>query len=213
MSENSPILPSFELEEIQNLANDLHPWLVIETGHANPGHVAWCLARSSASMEKDGYFLLSNADRELSGRLFGGASDTPSLRRSIVAGHSATLQGWSGPGAHLAGVNLQFATRTDEFGFDRVAAGQVDQFHRDACASSHPTIAPLGHRGDQGIEIKPFFREPILEATRVLFVDDASKNPIMHQLTQTVRQPMRRQLQILLNGVEPPDAEEYIADD
>ena len=135
------------------------------------------------------------------------------LRCGIVAGHSATLKGWSGPGAHLAGVNLQFAARTDEFGFDRVAAGPVDQFHRDARASSHPSVAPLGHRGDQWIEIKPFFREPILEATRVLFVHDAFKNSIMHKLMQTVRQPMRRQLQILLNRVEPPDAEEDIADD
>jgi len=127
--------------------------------------------------------------------------------------HSATLKGWPRPRDHLAGVNLQFAARTDEFRFDHVAAGLVDQFHRDARTSSHPTITPLGHRGDQRIEIKPFFREPILEATRVLFVHDASKNPIMHQLTQTVRQPMRRQLQILLNRVEPPDAEEDIADD
>ena len=88
----------------------------------------------------------------------------------------------------------------------------MDQFHRDTRASRHPTVPPLGHRGNQRIEIKPFFREPILEATRVLFVHDASKNSIMHQLTQTVRQPMRRQLQILLNRVEPPDAED-IADD
>ena len=130
-----------------------------------------------------------------------------------MAGHGATLKGWSGPRAHRAGVNLQFATRTDEFGFDCVAAGPVDQFHRDARAPSHPTVAPLGHRGDQRIEIKTFFREPILEATRVLFVHDASKNSIMYQLTQTVRQPMRRQLQILLNRVESPDAEEDITDD
>ena len=156
---------------------------------------------------------LSNVEQESSGHLFGRASDFPALRCGIVAGHSATLKGWSGPGAHLAGVNLQFAARTDEFGFDRVAAGPVDQFHRDARASSHPSVAPLGHRGDQWIEIKPFFREPILEATRVLFVHDAFKNSIMHKLMQTVRQPMRRQLQILLNRVEPPDAEEDIADD
>ena len=94
-----------------------------------------------------------------------------------------------------------------------MAAGPVDQFHRDARASSHPTVAPLGHRGDQRIEIKTFLREPILEATRVLFVHNASKNSIMHQLTQSVRQPMRRQLQILLNSVEPANAEEDIADD
>jgi hypothetical protein len=79
LSENCPTLSSFEPEEFQNLDNDLHPWLVIETGHANPGHVAWCLARSSASMEKDSYFLLSNAEQELSGRLFGNASDIPAL--------------------------------------------------------------------------------------------------------------------------------------
>ena len=149
----------------------------------------------------------------LSGGSFGDTKAFSALSLSSLSGHSATLQGWSGPGAHLAGVNLQSAARTDEFGFDRVAAGLVDQFHRDARASSHPTVAPLGHRGDQRIEVKPFLREPILKATRVLFVHDASKNPIMHQLTQSVRQPMRRQLQILLNRVEPPDAEEDIADD
>ena len=149
----------------------------------------------------------------LSARLFGRASDFPALRCSFMARHSAALKGWSGPRGHLACVNLQIAARTDEFGFDCVAAGPVDQFHRDARTSSHPTVTPLGHRGDQRVEIKTFFREPILEATRVLFVNDASKNSLMYQLTQTVRQPMRRQLQILLNRVEPPDAEEDIADD
>jgi hypothetical protein len=94
-----------------------------------------------------------------------------------------------------------------------VAAGPVDQFHRDARTSSHPTVAPVGHRSDQRIEIKPFFREPILEATRVFFVHDASKNSIMYQPTQTVRQPMRRQLQILLNRIKPTDAEQDITDD
>jgi hypothetical protein len=42
-------------------------------------HLSCCLARSLASMEKDGYFLLSNAEQELSGRLFGNASDIPAL--------------------------------------------------------------------------------------------------------------------------------------
>jgi len=165
-------------------------------------------------METNSYFL----PRRMSSKcylnhLFGRAGNFPVLRYSILAGQSATLKRWSRPRAHLAGVDLQFADWTDEFGFDRVAAGRVDQFHRDARASSHPTIAPLGHRSDQGIEVKSFFREAILESTRVLFVRDTPKNSVAHQLTQPVRQAVRCQAQILLNRVELSDAEEDIADD
>jgi hypothetical protein len=49
---------------------------------------------------------LSNVEQELSGRLFGRASDFPALRCSFMAAHSATPKGWSGPRARLAGVNL-----------------------------------------------------------------------------------------------------------
>jgi len=120
--------------------------------------------------------LLSASTRRCSRAL----SDSARALSVDLPGQSPTLKGWPGAGAHLASVDQQFAARTDEFGFDRVAAGLMDQFHRDAGASGHPTVAPLGHRGDQRIEIKPLFRELILEATRVLFVHDASKNAVMH---------------------------------
>jgi len=94
-----------------------------------------------------------------------------------------------------------------------MAAGRVDQFHGHARASSHPAVAPGRHRGDQRIEVKSFFREAILESTGVLFVRSTVKNSAAHQLSQAVRQAMRRQPQILLNRVEPADAEEHIAED
>ena len=174
--------------------------------------------RYSASIEQAPTHSVSNRNgRETqtgrSSGLFCRASDLSVLRLSNLSGQSASLKCWPRAGQHLAGVDLQFAVWTDQFGFDHVAAGLVDHFHRDARASRHPSVAPLSHCGDQRIEVKTFFREPILESTRMVFVHDAAKNSVVHQLTQPVRQAMRRQLQILLNRVESPDAEEDIADD
>src|SRR5882757_1024838 len=88
----------------------------------------------------------------------------------------------------------------------------MDQFYGHSGASSHPAVAPSGHGGDQRIQIEPLFSEAILESTRALFVLDPAKNTVAHQLTQAVRQAMRRELQILLNRVEPADAEKDVAD-
>ena len=89
----------------------------------------------------------------------------------------------------------------------------MDEFHRHARALSHPAVAPPDHRHDHWIEVKSFFGEPILESMGVLFVLNSAQNSVAHQLTQAVRQAMRREPQILLNRVKPADAQEEVADD
>jgi hypothetical protein len=116
-------------------------------------------------------------------------------------------------GAHLACIYIRIAARADEFRLDRGAAGSMDQFHWRSCASSHPTVAPRGHGGDERIEIKPLFREQILESRRTIFLGDAAQDSIAHQFAQAVRQAMRRQLQVLPVRIEPAEAEERFAYD
>jgi hypothetical protein len=147
--------------------------------------------------------------------LFQGAkrSDVPAPRPTIRYGQTAILKRRPGSSAHLAGIYFRFAAWADEFRFDCVAAGAVDQFHWHSRASRHPAIAPSGHGGHQGIQIKTLFREPILESRRALFVGDAAEDSIKHQFAQAVRQAMRRQLQIMLDRLEPSDAEEHVTED
>jgi hypothetical protein len=40
----------------------------------------------------------------------------------------------------------------------------------------------------------------------------AARDSITHQFAQAVRQAMRRQLQVMLDHLEPSDAEEHVAD-
>ena len=55
--------------------------------------------------------------------------------------------------------------------------------------SPHAVIVAI-----EWIEVKSFLREPILESTAMLFIRDTAKNSVAYQLTQPVRQAMRREL-------------------
>lgn len=93
-----------------------------------------------------------------------------------------------------------------------MTARAMNQFDRSTLGAGGPAVAPRHHRDDQRIQVPAFVCESILKAARTLLILNADEDAIIDQPSQTIRQPMRRHPKILEHAVEPPDAEEGVAD-
>ena len=111
----------------------------------------------------------------------------------------------------VAGVEVPAAAFTANDCVGDSAAIDVDQISEESLFRRAPLVTPTPHRHEEVVKITALFRQPVFESWRPILVWAEGEDACFDQHRQTVGQNIAGDPEVLLEVIEPANAEKGVA--